>query len=105
MCVHSVLCSDLRVARSEPVLPLLSFVQKKGNTTSYEWRTGNPPVVVEKPVMEEAPADTVTEETVSLHPSSPHSILGEPVASHLHFSFFFGVAQEAKTEIFEMTTY
>ncbi|KAG7280637.1 hypothetical protein CRUP_023256 [Coryphaenoides rupestris] len=48
---------------SEQVLPLLSFVQKKGNTTSYEWRTGNPPVVVEKPVMEEAPADTVTEET------------------------------------------
>lgn len=49
---------------SEPVLPLLTFVQKKGNTTFYEWRTGNTPVIVEKPVMEEAPADTVTEETI-----------------------------------------
>lgn len=71
------LCSDLWVDRSEPVLPLLTFVQKKGNTTFYEWRTGNTPVIVEKPVMEEAPADTVTEETVSLQ-----HILGEALVEH-----------------------
>ncbi|CAL8382270.1 unnamed protein product [Gadus morhua 'NCC'] len=50
---------------SEPVLPLLTFAQKKGNTTFYEWRTGHAPVVVDKPVMDEAPADTVTEETIN----------------------------------------
>ncbi|KAM3837975.1 CDK5 regulatory subunit-associated protein 3-like, partial [Diretmus argenteus] len=48
---------------SEPVLPLLIFVQRRGNTTFYEWRTGEVPTVVERPVMEEAPPDTVTEET------------------------------------------
>ena len=61
-----LLFSNLLVLRSEPVLPLLTFAQKKGNTTFYEWRTGHAPVVVDKPVMDEAPADTVTEETVSL---------------------------------------
>lgn len=49
---------------SEPVLPMLTFVQKKGNTTFYEWRTGEVPTVIERPVMEEAPADTITEETI-----------------------------------------
>ncbi|KAM3859624.1 CDK5 regulatory subunit-associated protein 3 [Diretmus argenteus] len=49
---------------SEPVLPLLIFVQRRGNTTFYEWRTGEVPTVVERPVMEEAPPDTVTEETI-----------------------------------------
>lgn len=50
---------------SEEVLPLLRFVQKKGNTTVYEWKTGNVPTVIERPLMEEAPPDVVTEETVS----------------------------------------
>lgn len=45
---------------------MLTFAQKRGNTTSYEWRTGEAPTVVERPVMEEAPPDTVTEETVGL---------------------------------------
>lgn len=49
---------------SEEVLPLLRFVQKKGNTTVYEWKTGNVPTVIERPVMEEAPPDVVTEETI-----------------------------------------
>lgn len=44
---------------------MLSFVQKKGNTTVYQWKTGNVPTVIERPVVEEAPPDTVTEETVS----------------------------------------
>ncbi|XP_077056827.1 CDK5 regulatory subunit-associated protein 3 isoform X1 [Siphateles boraxobius] len=49
---------------SEVVLPMLRFVQNKGNTTLYEWKTGNVPTVVERPVMEEAPPDVVTEETI-----------------------------------------
>ncbi|XP_066521717.1 CDK5 regulatory subunit-associated protein 3 [Hoplias malabaricus] len=49
---------------SEPVLPMLSFIQRKGNTTVYEWRTGSAPTVIERPVVEEAPPDTVTEETI-----------------------------------------
>ncbi|XP_071754635.1 CDK5 regulatory subunit-associated protein 3 [Centroberyx gerrardi] len=49
---------------SEPVLPMLTFAQRRGNTTFYEWRTGEAPTVVDRPVMEEAPADTVTEETI-----------------------------------------
>ncbi|XP_016425925.1 CDK5 regulatory subunit-associated protein 3 isoform X2 [Sinocyclocheilus rhinocerous] len=49
---------------SEEALPILRFVQKKGNTTVYEWKTGNVPTVVERPVMEEAPPDVVTEETI-----------------------------------------
>lgn len=49
---------------SEPVLSMVTFVQQKGNTTFYEWRTGKAPTVIERPVMEEAPPDTVTEETI-----------------------------------------
>ncbi|KAL1264495.1 hypothetical protein QQF64_004850 [Cirrhinus molitorella] len=49
---------------SEEVLPILRFVQKKGNTTIYEWKTGNVPTVVERPIMEEAPPDVVTEEAI-----------------------------------------
>lgn len=52
------------LCRSEGVLPLLTFVQKRGNTTFYEWRTGKTPKVVERPVVEEAPADATTEDTV-----------------------------------------
>ncbi|KAK3559656.1 hypothetical protein QTP86_013613 [Hemibagrus guttatus] len=49
---------------SEPVLPMLSYIQQKGNTTVYEWKTGNIPTVIERPVIEEAPPDMVTEETI-----------------------------------------
>lgn len=45
---------------------MLTFVQKRGNTTFYEWRTGKTPTVVEKPVVEEASADVIAEETVGL---------------------------------------
>lgn len=44
---------------------MLTFVQKRGNATFYEWRTGNAPTVVERPVVEDAPLETVTEDTVS----------------------------------------
>ncbi|XP_020773930.1 CDK5 regulatory subunit-associated protein 3 isoform X2 [Boleophthalmus pectinirostris] len=49
---------------SEPVLPMLTFVQKKGNATFYEWRTGKVPTVVERPVVEEAPLETVTDGSI-----------------------------------------
>ncbi|MGH0114832.1 UNVERIFIED_CONTAM: hypothetical protein FKN15_056681 [Acipenser sinensis] len=38
---------------SEPALPLLRHTQCRGNTTVYEWRTGSPPSVVERPSVEE----------------------------------------------------
>uniref|UniRef100_A0A3P8S3T9 CDK5 regulatory subunit associated protein 3 n=1 Tax=Amphiprion percula TaxID=161767 RepID=A0A3P8S3T9_AMPPE len=50
---------------SEPILPMLTFAQKKGNTTFYEWRTGKVPTVVERPVVEEAPPDVAADDTVS----------------------------------------
>lgn len=49
---------------SEPVLPMLTFAQKRGNATFYEWRTGKIPTVVERPVVEEAPPDAVTDDTI-----------------------------------------
>ncbi|XP_049915713.1 CDK5 regulatory subunit-associated protein 3 [Epinephelus moara] len=49
---------------SEPVLPMLTFAQRRGNTTFYEWRTGNVPTVIERPVVEEAPSDTVTDDSI-----------------------------------------
>ncbi|XP_068610580.1 CDK5 regulatory subunit-associated protein 3 isoform X2 [Brachionichthys hirsutus] len=48
---------------SEPVLPMLAFIQKRGNTTFYEWRTGNVPTVIERPVVEEQP-DAVTNDMI-----------------------------------------
>ncbi|KAK6473157.1 CDK5 regulatory subunit-associated protein 3 [Huso huso] len=38
---------------SEPALPLLRHTQCRGNTTVYEWRTGSPPSLVERPSVEE----------------------------------------------------
>lgn len=58
MSSHVVLC------RSEPVLPMLTFAQKRGNATFYEWRTGKVPTVIERPVVEEAPPDTISEDAV-----------------------------------------
>lgn len=49
---------------SEPVLPMLTLAQKKGNATFYEWRTGKVPSVVERPAAEEAPPDAITEDTI-----------------------------------------
>ncbi|XP_076007771.1 CDK5 regulatory subunit-associated protein 3 [Genypterus blacodes] len=49
---------------SEPVLPMLTFAQKRGNATFYEWRTGKVPIIVERPFVEDAPADTVTEDMI-----------------------------------------
>ncbi|KAM4843391.1 CDK5 regulatory subunit-associated protein 3 isoform 3-T3 [Thomomys bottae] len=40
---------------AEQVLPMLQYVQKRGNSTVYEWRTGTEPSVVERPHLEEPP--------------------------------------------------
>ncbi|MBZ3886860.1 CDK5 regulatory subunit-associated protein 3 [Sciurus carolinensis] len=40
---------------TEQVLPMLRYVQKRGNSTVYEWRTGTEPSVVERPCLEEPP--------------------------------------------------
>ncbi|XP_044245215.1 CDK5 regulatory subunit-associated protein 3 isoform X3 [Ursus arctos] len=40
---------------AEQVLPMLRYVQRRGNSTVYEWRTGAEPSVVERPRMEEPP--------------------------------------------------
>lgn len=47
----------------EQVLPMLRFVQKRGNCTVYEWRTGMAPSTVERPHLEEPP-EQVEEDTI-----------------------------------------
>lgn len=37
----------------DEALPLLRYVQKKGDTTVYEWRTGQVPQTVERPEVKE----------------------------------------------------
>ncbi|KAM6163187.1 CDK5 regulatory subunit-associated protein 3 [Rhynchocyon petersi] len=48
---------------AEQVLPMLRFVQKRGNSTVYEWRTGTEPSVVERPHLE-APPEQVEEDAI-----------------------------------------
>ncbi|XP_003733062.2 CDK5 regulatory subunit-associated protein 3 isoform X1 [Callithrix jacchus] len=48
---------------TEQVLPMLQFVQKRGNSTVYEWRTGTEPSVVERPHLEEPP-EQVAEDAI-----------------------------------------
>lgn len=47
---------------TEQVLPMLRYVQKKGNSTVYEWRTGTEPSVVERPQLEEPPEQVQEDE-------------------------------------------
>nr|XP_046232515.1 CDK5 regulatory subunit-associated protein 3 [Scatophagus argus] len=49
---------------SEPVVNMLTFAQKRGNTTFYEWRMGKVPTVIVRPVVEEAPSDSVSEDAI-----------------------------------------
>ncbi|XP_019743373.1 CDK5 regulatory subunit-associated protein 3 isoform X2 [Hippocampus comes] len=49
---------------SEPVLPILTFAQKRGNATFYEWRTGKVPTAVERPHVEETPVEAPAEDTI-----------------------------------------
>ncbi|KAM9209245.1 CDK5 regulatory subunit-associated protein 3 isoform 2-T2 [Dugong dugon] len=48
---------------TEQVLPLLRYVQKRGNSTVYQWRTGTEPSVVERPHLE-APPEQVEEDAI-----------------------------------------
>lgn len=41
---------------------MLRYVQKKGNSTVYEWRTGTEPSVVERPQLEEPPEQVQEDE-------------------------------------------
>ncbi|XP_034427149.1 CDK5 regulatory subunit-associated protein 3 [Hippoglossus hippoglossus] len=49
---------------SDPVLPMLTFAQTRGNTTFYEWRTGKVPTVVERPAAEAAPSGPATDDMI-----------------------------------------
>lgn len=61
---------------------MLRYVQRRGNSTVYEWRTGTEPSVVERPHLEEPP-EPVEEDAVRqawrellpwpLHPTPPPS--------------------------------
>lgn len=48
---------------SEPIVPLLKFIQTRGNTTVYEWRTGQAPTSVEQPVSKECGETPPTQDT------------------------------------------
>lgn len=52
------------ICRSEPVLHMLIFGQKRGNATFYEWRTGKEPTVIERLDREEAPPDAIADDAV-----------------------------------------
>lgn len=65
----------LRCSPTEQVLPMLRYVQKRGNCTVYEWRTGTEPSVVERPHLEEPPEqveeDAVRQAEWELLPPTP----------------------------------
>ncbi|XP_030743953.1 CDK5 regulatory subunit-associated protein 3 isoform X2 [Echinops telfairi] len=48
---------------TEQELPMLRYVQTRGNSTVYEWRTGTEPSVVERPHLE-APPEQVAEDAI-----------------------------------------
>ncbi|XP_075417817.1 CDK5 regulatory subunit-associated protein 3 [Tenrec ecaudatus] len=48
---------------TEHELPMLRYVQTRGNSTVYEWRTGTEPSVVERPQLE-APPEQVEEDAI-----------------------------------------
>ncbi|XP_032890872.1 CDK5 regulatory subunit-associated protein 3 isoform X2 [Amblyraja radiata] len=48
---------------SEPIVPLLKYIQTRGNTTVYEWRTGQAPTSVEQPVSKECGETPPTQDT------------------------------------------
>ncbi|XP_068439432.1 CDK5 regulatory subunit-associated protein 3 [Clinocottus analis] len=49
---------------SEPVLLMLTFSQKRGNATFYEWRTGKEPAIIERPAAMEAPPEALTDDAI-----------------------------------------
>uniref|UniRef100_A0A8D3BJM2 CDK5 regulatory subunit associated protein 3 n=1 Tax=Scophthalmus maximus TaxID=52904 RepID=A0A8D3BJM2_SCOMX len=62
---------------SDPVLPMLTFAQKRGNATFYEWRSGKVPTVVERPAAEDAAPDAAADDAVSFsHYTGVYHLLG-----------------------------
>ncbi|NXY88455.1 CK5P3 protein, partial [Alcedo cyanopectus] len=59
---------------AELVVPMLRHVGQRGNTTVYEWRTGQQPLRVERPAVEEVPEqpkeDTIDWGDFTLEPTS-----------------------------------
>ncbi|NWI69694.1 CK5P3 protein, partial [Todus mexicanus] len=49
---------------AEPVVPMVRYVGERGNTTVYEWRTGQQPLRVERPAAEEVPKEQPKEDTI-----------------------------------------
>ncbi|XP_072927917.1 CDK5 regulatory subunit-associated protein 3 [Hemitrygon akajei] len=47
----------------EPSVPLLKYIQTRGNTTVYEWRTGQAPTAVELPITNESAEARPAEDT------------------------------------------
>lgn len=64
---------------------MLTFVQERGNTTFYEWRTGKVPDVVERPTVEEETPEAVTEDSVSFTVSLMLQIILQYGVSVLQF--------------------
>ncbi|KAK5851203.1 hypothetical protein PBY51_002016 [Eleginops maclovinus] len=84
---------------SEPVLPMLTFAQQKGNTTFYEWRTGNIPTVIERPVVEEAPSETVTDDMIDWgNFGSSADTLGVTSAITMEDGADYGISLETGSE-------
>ncbi|KAK5906306.1 hypothetical protein CgunFtcFv8_002187 [Champsocephalus gunnari] len=84
---------------SEPVLPMLTFAQQKGNTTFYEWRTGNVPTVIERPVVEEAPSETVTDDMIDWgNFGSGADTLGVTAAITVEDGADYGISLETSAE-------
>ncbi|XP_072105235.1 CDK5 regulatory subunit-associated protein 3 isoform X2 [Mobula birostris] len=46
----------------EPCVPLLKYIHNRGNTTVYEWRTGQTPKAIERPVSNECAEARPTED-------------------------------------------
>ncbi|XP_061764113.1 CDK5 regulatory subunit-associated protein 3 isoform X2 [Nerophis ophidion] len=62
---------------SEPVLPMCTFVQRRGNATFYEWRTGTAPTVVERPHVEDTPPEALAEDALEAFLSQRMAEMGQ----------------------------
>ncbi|XP_027886020.1 CDK5 regulatory subunit-associated protein 3 [Xiphophorus couchianus] len=85
---------------SKPVLPMLTFSQKAGNVTFYEWRTGKVPSLVERPAVEEAPPDAATEDTIDWGDfgNKPSDDLGVTAGITVEEGIDWGISLEPTSE-------
>uniref|UniRef100_A0A3B5L438 CDK5 regulatory subunit associated protein 3 n=1 Tax=Xiphophorus couchianus TaxID=32473 RepID=A0A3B5L438_9TELE len=86
---------------SKPVLPMLTFSQKAGNVTFYEWRTGKVPSLVERPAVEEAPPDAATEDTIDWGDfgNKPSDDLGVTAGITVEEGIDWGISLEPTSEV------